>query len=184
MVVPRRSDSILYRNQIDNYTNWVNPNKNVFLGSGIVASNGTPFTDASGNPVSLWESRPNVNLTQTTGVVILNGQRGIIRTLSILGDGNPLQEEKPMEYYSQLVPWKYLTGSPDSNIVVYPFSLMSPGIQPQGSINSSRIKVFQLDVNVYPLPANTFYQYDITVYVESLNWVTIASGMGGLKYAL
>jgi hypothetical protein len=61
---------------------------------------------------------------------------------------------------------------------------MSPGIQPQGSINSSRIKVFQLDVNVYPLPANTFYQYDITVYVESLNWVTIASGMGGLKYAL
>lgn len=184
MVVPRRSDSILYRNQIDNYTNWVNPNKNVFLGSGIVGSNGIPFTDASGVPVSLWESRPNVNLTQTTGVVILNGQRGIIRTLSILGDGNPLQEEKPMEYYSQLVPWKYLTGSPDSNIVVYPFSLMSPGIQPQGSINSSRIKVFQLDVNVFPLPANTFYQYDITVYVESLNWVTIASGMGGLKYAL
>lgn len=184
MVVPRRSDSIIYRNQIDNYTNWVNPNKNVFLGSGIVGSNGTPFTDANGVPVSLWESRPNVNLTQTTGVVILNGQRGIIQTLSILGDGNPLQEEKPIEYYSQLVPWKYLTGSPDSNIVVYPFSLMSPGIQPHGSINSSRIKVFQLDVNVFPLPANTFYQYDITVYVESLNWVTIASGMGGLKYAL
>ena len=26
-IVPRRSDSIQYRNQIDNYTNWVNPLK-------------------------------------------------------------------------------------------------------------------------------------------------------------
>ena len=71
-----------------------------------------------------------------------------------------------------------------TNIIVYPFSLTSPNTQPHGSINSSRIKSFQLDLNVNSLPANTFYQYQITVYVESLNWVTISSGMGGLKYAL
>jgi hypothetical protein len=82
------------------------------------------------------------------------------------------------------VPWKYLNGIPDPGLLIYPFGLMSPGIQPDGSINSSRIKTFQLDLNVYPLPANPFYQYNITVYVESLNWVNISSGMGGLKYAL
>jgi hypothetical protein len=127
---------------------------------------------------------PNINLTSSTGNLVLNGQRFILRELSILGDGNLIQEEKPAEYFTEVVPWKYLNGIPDPGLLIYPFGLMSPGIQPDGSINSSRIKTFQLDLNVYPLPANTFYQYNITVYVESLNWVNISSGMGGLKYAL
>jgi hypothetical protein len=115
---------------------------------------------------------------------VLNSQFSILNELTILGDGNPLQEEKPIRYFTEVVPWKYLTGIPDPGIIVYPFSLTSPNTQPQGSINSSRIKTFQLDLNVHSLPSNSLYQYHITVYVESLNWVNIASGMGGLKYAL
>ena len=107
-----------------------------------------------------------------------------MRALTVLGDGNQLQEEKPLEYFTQIVPWKYLTGIPDSDILVYPFGLHSPSTQPDGTVNSSRIKLFQIDLNVYPLPTNCFYTYDITVYVESLNWVSISSGTGGLKYAL
>ena len=165
LILPRRSDSILYRNQMDNFTNWTNPMKPQFIGTG----GGWPGT---------------INLTSASGVQVLNGQPSILNTLTILGDGNPLQEEKPISYFTQVVPWKYLKGDPDPNLVVYPFSLTSPNTQPHGSINSSRIKSFQLDLNVWPLPSNTFYQYIITVYVESLNWVTISSGMGGLKYAL
>ena len=165
ILLPRRSDSVLYRNQIDNFTNWVNPNKPLFLPTG-----------------GGWPA--NINLTSATGTYIINGQQAIMNTLTILGDGNPLQEEKPISYFTQVVPWKYLTGVPDPNLIVYPFSLTSPNTQPHGSINSSRIKSFQLDLNVFPLPANSLYQYQITIYVESLNWVTIASGMGGLKYAL
>ena len=164
IIIPRRSDSLQYRNQTNNYTNWINPNK-------------PPFLQTNG-----WPS--NVNLTSSTGRFVLNGQQSILNRLAILGDGNVLQEDKPIEYYTQVVHWKYVTGVPDSNLVVYPFSLTSPLIQPNGSINSSRIKSFQLDLNVYPLPPNSFYQYNINVYVESLNWVTISSGMGGLKYAL
>jgi hypothetical protein len=163
-VVPRRSDSILYRNQIDNYTNWVNPLKPPYI------------------PPIGWGT--TVNDTEATGMLVLNGQRSILRTLAILGDGNLLQEEKPISYYTELVPWKYLTGNPDPELVVYPFGLASPGSQPDGSINSSRIRVFQMDLNVFPLPANSFYTYQIAIYVESLNWVTISAGMGGLKYAL
>jgi hypothetical protein len=165
ILLPRRSDSMLYRNQIDNFTNWINPNKPLFISSG-----------------GGWPG--NINLTSATGTLVLNGQQEIIQSLTILGDGNPLQEEKPISYFTQVVPWKYLKGVPDPNLVVYPFSLMSPTTQPQGSINASRIKSFQIDLNVFPLPANTFYQYHVTVYVESLNWVTVSSGMGGLKYAL
>ena len=165
ILLPRRSDSILYRNQVNNFTNWINPQK-------------APFIPNDGG----WNNY--VNLTSSTGKLVLNGQQSIMNTLTILGDGNPLQEEKPYTYFTQVVPWKYLTGNPSPNIMVYPFSLASPVTQPRGSINSSRIKTMQLDLNVYPLPSNTFYQYTIGVYVESLNWVNVSSGMGGLKYAL
>jgi hypothetical protein len=165
IIVPRRSDSLLNRNQIANFTNWINPLK-------------PPFIPTSGG----WA--PNVNLISSTGQFVLNGQRSIMRTLAVLGDGNLLQEEKPLEYFTQVVPWKYLTGIPDPELLIYPFSLTSPSIQPRGSINSSRIKNLQIDLNVYPISPNMNYNYNISVYIESLNWVTIASGMGGLKYAL
>lgn len=175
IIVPRRSDSLPFRNQITNFTNWINPLKPPFIPSGTSIPPSLP-------PSIPWP--PNVNLTSATGIQVLNGQRSIMRTLAVLGDGNLLQEEKPVEYFTQIVPWKYLTGIPDPELVVYPFSLASPSTQPRGSINSSRIKNFQIDLDVYQLPSNSQYQYDISVYVESLNWVTIASGMGGLKYAL
>lgn len=175
LVVPRRSDSLLYRNQVANFTNWIYPRKPPFLPTGITSSGVLQVP-----PV--WP--PNVNLTSATGNVVVNGERLILQELSVLGDGNLLQEEKPAEYFTEVVPWKYLSGIPDPGILVYPFALMSPNTQPDGSINSSRIKLFQLDLNVYPLPSNSTYQYNILVYVESLNWVNIASGMGGLKYAL
>jgi len=164
ILLPRRSDYI-YRNQTNNFTNWLLPTS-------------VPFIPNNGE----WPS--DVNLNSSTGQFILNGQQSIMNTLTILGDGNPLQEEKPYQYFSDIVPWKYLEGVPTTGVLVYPFSLTSPATQPRGSINSSRIKSLQMDLNVFPLPANTFYQYTIGVYVESLNWVTVSSGMGGLKYAL
>lgn len=169
IIIPRRSDSLLYRNQTSNFSNWINQLKPPFIPSGMP----TP---------SIWP--PNVNLTSATGNFVLNGQRSIMRALTVLGDGNPLQEEKPFTYFTDVVPWKYLTGIPDPELLIYPFGLHSPSTQPDGTINSSRIKLFQLDLNVYPLPPNSFYTYNITVHVESLNWVSISSGTGGLKYAL
>ena len=175
IIVPRRSDSLLYRNQTSNFSNWINPLKPPFITSGTPQPNYGP-------PLYPWP--PNVNLTSATGNYVINGQRSIVRALTVLGDGNPLQEEKPAEYFKEVVPWKYLTGVPDTELLIYPFALHSPNTQPVGTINSSRIKLFQVDLNVYPLPTNTFYTYNITVYVESLNWVSISSGTGGLKYAL
>ncbi len=171
IIVPRRSDSLLYRNQVANFSNWLNPLKPPFI----------PVIQNPPNPAG-WP--PSVNINSATGTFVLNGQRSIMRALAVLGDGNLLQEEKPLEYFTQVVPWKYLRGIPDPELLVYPFALSSPGTQPDGTINSSRIKLFQVDLNVYPLPPNSFYQYDITVYVENLNWVSVSGGTGGLKYAL
>lgn len=166
LIVPRRSDSLQYRNQSANFSNWINPLRPPFIPSGYAPANNA------------------INLISATGQFVLNGQRSILRSLAVLGDGNLLQEEKPLEYFTQVVPWKYLKGIPDPELLVYPFALHSPTIQPDGTVNSSRIRLFQVDLNVNQLPANSFYQYDITIFVENLNWVSVAGGTGGLKYAL
>lgn len=172
IIVPRRSDSILYRNDYANYTNW--------------PFNTTPYLPPL-TPYPPW-----VTSSLSTGRLLqVAGQQDILQTLRLLGDGNELQEEKPIEYFQQNVPWKYLMGNPGAqsksgrnHLVVYPFGLHTPNDQPDGSLNSSRIKLLQVDLNPYPLLSSTNYGYDITVYVENLNWVTISAGMGGLKYAL
>jgi hypothetical protein len=119
-----------------------------------------------------------------SGLLVPQGQMGILRTLRVLGDGNELQEEKPIDYFTKINPWKYADGQPKTLIPIYSFALKSPSPQPSGSINVSRIRNFQVEVDVYPLPTGTTYTYDLSIYVENLNWFEVASGTGGLKYAL
>ena len=165
IIVPRRTDSLTYRNDVVNYSNW--------------PFSTTPYIA----PATAYP--PWVVTSEATGQFIgIAGQQPILQTLRILGDGNEIQEEKPIQYFSYVVPWKYLKGAPDPNLIIYPFGLTSPNFQPDGSINTSRIKNFQVDLNPYPLLVDTNYAYDITIYTENINWVTIAGGMGGLKYAL
>jgi hypothetical protein len=166
-ILPSRSDSLVNRNEVANWTNWPRS----FVKPPYIPPT-TPYP-------------PYVLFGRATGQLVqVAGQQPILQTLRLLGDGNELQEEKPIQYYTDVVSWKYLTGSPDPNLVVYPFGLSTPGFQPDGSLNSSRIRLLQLDLNPYPLLATTNYSYNFAVYVENINWVTVSSGLGGLKYAL
>ncbi len=164
LVVPRRSDYI-YRNDFSKWTNWWND----------------PTPPYSQNPSG---PSPWANLFYATGLLVPNGQREIIRNMRVLGDGNELQEIKPGTFFEKLVPYRYATGIGYEGLNIYPFALSSPNTQPNGSINASRVRLFQVDIDPYPLTIDTTYVYDITIYVESLNWFLVSSGMGGLKYAL
>lgn len=162
--VQRRSDSLQYRNQFANFTNWWNfPTP--------------PFAPTPG----LTQINTAAN---SSGLLIPTGQQGILRTIRVVCDGNEIQEEKPIDYFTKITPWKTLSGRPGQALPVYNFSLHSPNTQPSGSLNTSRIKNFQVEVDFFPLPVNTNYVYDLTIYVENLNWFEVAGGMGGLKYAL
>lgn len=166
ITVPRRSDAIPGRNNEFNWTNWVND---------VAPYIQTPSSSA---PIGIPSS----------GLLIDRGQQDILRGLQVICDGNVIQDERTAEYFRKLVPYKYYKAANRTNSLPYPFSIKQSSVQPSGSINASRIKNFQVDLNVYPLPlsANNNYQYvyDITVYVESINWVLIQNGTGGLKYAL
>ena len=164
LIVPRRSDTIQYRNDYANFTNWINKYAPILP------------------PVS---PVPPFAFYTTGRVIPQSGQQDILQTLRILGDGNEIQEAKPVSYFQRNVPWKYMLGNPQSSgLLVYPFGLHTPNDQPDGSINASRIRLYQVDLDIFPLESTTNYLYDVVIYVENLNWVTISAGMGGLKYAL
>ena len=167
LLVPRRSDSYAYRNQTGNYTNWVLQTK-------------APWKATPGGTVAQ-------NTTISSGVFIPNAQRQIIQSLRLLLDGNELQEEKPVEYYTRVQTYRTITGAslPESQFLpIVNLSLTSPQDQPSGSVNASRIRLFQLDVGIWPLPVPPTYVYELFVYAENINFFVVESGYGGLKFAL
>lgn len=160
----RRSDSLQYKNDFANFTNWWNyPYPPHVPTQGLSLMNTKAFS---------------------SGILVPQGQMEIIRKIRVLCDGNEIQEEKTVDYYTKITPWKSLTGFTNKMIPVVNFALHSPNTQPAGSLNASRIKNFQVEVDFFPLPVNTTYVYDLTIYVENINFFEVQGGMGGLKYAL
>lgn len=167
LLVPRRSDAYPYRNQNINYTNWVDPTR------------------------APWLPTPGASIVQNTtfssGLLIPNTQVQILRSLRVLLDGNEIMEEKPLEYFTKVQPYRTQSGASLIESQFLPlinFSLTSPLDQPSGSVNASRIRLFQLDVNPWNLPLNPSYVYDLLIYAENINFFVVESGYGGLKYAL
>jgi hypothetical protein len=163
VILPRRSDALFYRNDYLNFTNWWSwPNR----------------------PKNTTHDVTNFIRDTASGVVIPASQLDIIQTLRVIADGNEVQEVKPAKFFTEITPFRTLSGGADRKIPVYSFELTSPGFQPSGSLNASRIHKFQIDLGVYPLPTASTYIYSLNVYVENLNFFVVESGMGDIKYAL
>jgi hypothetical protein len=133
-----------------------------------------------------------------SGGFIAGTQRYILRAARILCGGNEIFEEKRANYFSDIVPFKSCIGNGYPYILsgvvqplsfyplyMYSFALNgSSSTQPSGTINTSRITKIDLEVDVEPLPADANYSYAFSVYVESLNFLEIQSGLGGMRFAI
>jgi hypothetical protein len=105
--------------------------------------------------------------------------------MRLLFNGTEYQEGKSGSYYTTQTQYKSVVGGSDPltrYMYVFPFQLDPPGDQPSGAVNASAIRLFELEVDPYPLPKEPTYLYNVTVYAESYNFVTISNGLGGLKY--
>jgi hypothetical protein len=161
--IQRRSDN-RYRNDFANFTNWYT----------------YPYY-----PFASWPSTttppPPLNYS---GLLLPGMQQDMIRSIHVLCDGNEIQETKNVDFFTEYSMYKYATGIGQPGLPLYSFQLENSPVQPSGSLNASRIRNFQIDMDFWPLPTNTTYVYDIDIYVENINFLEIVSGMGGLKYAL
>ncbi len=164
LIIPRRTDSLEYRNAWYNFTNWSN----------------YPYRPYNPTP----GVQPFITLVYSSGQIIPQGQQEIIRGMRLLMDGDELQEEKDQRYFTEVIPYKYMNGPGSPGLGVYNFGFKTDAVQPAGTINFSLIKNFQVEVDVWPLPSLTNYLYDITFYVESYNFLKILNGRGGLSYAI
>lgn len=162
--INRRTDSLPYRNELWNLTNWWRGTTPPFLPPGL--------------QIPLYTN------TNSSGQLIPQSQPQILRSIRVICDGNEIQEAKPASYFSDVVPFRYLTGHPKTELPVYTFELHSPTSQPAGSLNASVVSKLQVDLDIFPLPQNPAYLYNVNVYTETLNWVVIEAGMGDLKYSL
>ena len=162
VIISRRSDSTQYLNQWTNYTNWWLYPKAPFVPT------------ASAIPSQLGSSGLN-------GVAM---QQDIIRQMRVLCDGNEIQEIKPFQYFNQLSSWRYATGVFPPGLGIYSFALdTSNWTKPSGSLNTSRVKKFLVDVDIWPLKSDSQYLINHAIYVESINFFVVEGGMGGMKYA-
>lgn len=161
--ITRRSDSI-YRNDFSNFTNWYTYPKAPFS----ITPDVLPYLQTGG----------------TSGILIPNSQKDIIRAIRILCDGNEIQEQKPVDFFTRIAPYRYTSGITNAEIPIYTWALTSSKIQPSGSLNSSRVRNLQAELQFYPLPAGTNYTYNLAIYVESINFLVVTSGSAAPKYAL
>jgi hypothetical protein len=170
----RRSDAVPFRNDFTNLSNWKS------LGQ-------APYWPIAGAP------QPN------SGLLIPNSQRDILESARMVCAGNELFEEKPAEYYEVHTPYYTTMGGtngltagsavrpPDVFGPLYhmPFALHSSDHdQPSGSLNFSRLREIQLEVQTWPLDPDAPYTYDFTVFVESMNVIKYLNGMASLAFAV
>jgi hypothetical protein len=171
----RRTDAIESRNDYTNLSNWKYPCQ-------------APY----------WPLQP-ASATPNSGLLISYAQRDILRSARLLLAGNELQEEKPASFFELATPFANTTGTgytglnpggikPDD--VMGPMYQMTFGLnasdhdQPSGSLNTSRIREVQLEVQPWDLDPYSPFAYDFTVYCETVNTVKIMNGMGGLGFAI
>jgi len=182
----RRSDAIPYRNQPTNLTNWIYQ-QGAKRPVAFPLANYPKHVTANGIPIQIGGS----------GINLAGIQRRILRNVFMTANGTPLYDSIDSSYYTEYVPYRYLNGnaapfkdySLASQSEMYPlhtysFALNSSAVeQPNGTLNTSRIDRLELDVDVEPIPYLANYTYELQVFVETLNFLDITNGLGGLKFA-
>jgi hypothetical protein len=174
----RRSDAIQYRNDYTNLTNWLSTTDRPYV---------LPLT-----------GYPTIPGLAVSGIQVLGLQRRILRSATLVANGTNLFDPQDTAYFTEYMPYKHLRGNTipyetfglnTKNemwpLHVYSFALNgSDSTQPSGALNTSRIDKLQFEFDVEPIPVGALYNYDIHLFVETLNFLEISSGMAGMKFAI
>lgn len=107
----------------------------------------------------------------------------ILKNAKLILNGMDRFEEKDATYFNLIQPYQHHTVIPKEGIYAYSFSLYPESFQPSGACNMSRIKSVQLKTETLPLPTDSAYNYDMTIYVNNYNFLRVSAGLGGLAFS-
>lgn len=168
----RRTDFIENNNDTTNLTNWSNTTT-------------APKVDLGNAEIS------GVNVT---GIEATNYSKDILQEATIYVNGNSIFDTQIAPYYSGVQAFMGNKITNEDGIYQYNFSLFPKEYQPSGTLNASRIKNLELDLQLESIPFTSStdddgvttsrynYEYIIDIFTENYNFLTITSGLGGLMY--
>jgi hypothetical protein len=196
----RRSDAIPYRNQSTNLTNWINTQgaeRPIATPVGSYTTGAITVGQPGAYPTYYLQGNTQIPLG-SSGLNLQGLQRRILRNTFMTANGQPLFDTIDPDYFTNYVPFRSLKGDgmPYGDyglatqgemwpIHVYSFALNGSTVeQPTGTLNISRIDRLEMDIDVEAIPVLANYTYEIQVFVETLNFLEISNGLGGLKFAM
>lgn len=127
-----------------------------------------------------------INIIDEHGQKVMTSSRkdtSILLNAKLILNGMDRFEEKDATYFNLIQPYQHHTVIPKEGIYAYSFSLYPESFQPSGSCNMSRIKSVQLKTETIPLESDSLYNYDMTIYVNSYNFLRVSVGQGGLAFS-
>lgn len=138
------------------------------------------------NPVKefIWVLKRNdISTSNNNWFTFTDNGASILQNAKIIFNGIDRIDEKDATYFNYIQPYQHHIGCPKDGVHVYSFSMFPDDtFQPSGSCNMSRINKVQLMLNIIK-PALTTYQYDLTLYVISYNFLKITSGLAGIVFS-
>ena len=123
------------------------------------------------------------NVQPALNSVYRSTESTILKTAKIMFNGLDRTASKPASYFNQLEPYMNHTASGRDGLYSYSFGIFPEQVQPSGSVNTSRITKFQMQIECQE-PLSSSYSYNLNMYAVSQNMFKIFGGMGGLVYAL
>jgi hypothetical protein len=106
----------------------------------------------------------------------------IIKKCKLILNGLDRIEEKNGLYFSLVQPYQH-HGQTKDGIYLYSFALKPSIFQPSGSCNMSKVNKIQLylDLNI---PANNSYEYNLSLYSISYNFLRVISGSANVAFQM
>jgi hypothetical protein len=127
-------------------------------------------------------------ITSDTGIIYKSAQQNTIDTATLTCNGIQIIDNMYAEFYNNMVPYKYHTGTPDKGIYNYSFSLHPEDFQPFGSLNLGLVS----SVELYNTLTIDFYTYLLDnrdtvitkIFAKSYNILKITKGMASLEWSI
>jgi hypothetical protein len=106
----------------------------------------------------------------------------IMKSAKILFNGIDRFNSKPLEFFNWLQPYQHHTANRIEGLMSFSFAIAPEDYNPSGSVNASRINNIQFHIET-KVPVFDSYAFDVVFFAINYNFLTIASGLGGCRFA-